>query len=173
MILLLLICLIAFALVASSDKPLLMALVLSLAANIALAVRSEGIDALFEVPAAQTTQYPNQTQQHDILAQPVPTTTQESMYGPSYEVWNASRQSYDIYSDPRTNFAPAASYGSAYSGSATYDVDGANTRMARARARDRRCIDGAVTKGADYYKYHFGSELDDTERRVWWGNNEY
>lgn len=38
------------------------------------------------------------------------------------------------------------------------------------RLRDKRAIDGRVSKTANYYKYHFDGELDETEKRVWWGN---
>ena len=40
------------------------------------------------------------------------------------------------------------------------------------RARDKRAIDGAVVKDANFYRHHFGDELDKTEKRVWWGESE-
>lgn len=51
--------------------------------------------------------------------------------------------------------------------------DEANARMASLRQRDKRCIDGWVTKNANYYKKHFGRELAEEEAKRWWGNQEY
>lgn len=51
--------------------------------------------------------------------------------------------------------------------------DEAHARLAALRQRDKRCIDGAIAKNANYYKKHFGRELDDAEAERWWGNDEY
>lgn len=52
-------------------------------------------------------------------------------------------------------------------------IDEANTRLAGLRQRDKRAIDGAVSKNANYYKRHFAKELDEAENKRWWGNHEY
>lgn len=45
--------------------------------------------------------------------------------------------------------------------------------IAQKRARDKRAIDGAVVKDANFYRHHFADELDQTEKRVWWGESEF
>ena len=52
-------------------------------------------------------------------------------------------------------------------------IDEANTRQVQLRTRDKRVIDGHITKNANYYKRHFGKELDESENKRWWGNDEY
>jgi hypothetical protein len=89
------------------------------------------------------------------------------LYGPFYEMWHAYRNSYDqCYDAPRVN-----AYGDC--SGRTYNIDTANTFMAQRRARDKRAMDGWAVKDANFYKHHYGAELDDTENRVWWGRNEY
>jgi len=51
--------------------------------------------------------------------------------------------------------------------------DELNARIVSQRTRDKKCMDGFVTKNANYYKKHFGRELDEAENRVWWGASEY
>ena len=53
----------------------------------------------------------------------------------------------------------------------TYDEQ--HARLAALRQRDKKAIDGWVTKNANYYKKNFGRELDDAEKQQWWGNDEY
>jgi len=52
-------------------------------------------------------------------------------------------------------------------------VDEKNTMMALARSRDKKIMDGFVSKTAEYYKQYFGDELAQSEAKVWWGANEY
>ena len=52
-------------------------------------------------------------------------------------------------------------------------ADEANAIMAQRRARDKKCIDGVVTKTADYYKIHFDDELAAEEAKPWWGHTDY
>lgn len=46
------------------------------------------------------------------------------------------------------------------------------TEVARSRARDKRCIDGLVTKDANFYRYHYAGELDEVEKKPWWGRRD-
>lgn len=55
----------------------------------------------------------------------------------------------------------------------SYGIDSANAIMAQRRARDKKCSDGWATKTADYYKYHYGNELNDAERKIWWSLLDY
>jgi hypothetical protein len=41
------------------------------------------------------------------------------------------------------------------------------------KTRDKECIDGYVSRNSDYYKKNFGDELDEFEKKRWWGNAEY
>ncbi len=51
--------------------------------------------------------------------------------------------------------------------------DEANARLAALRQRDKKVLDGYVTKNANYYKRHFSTELDEAEAKRWWGDKEY
>lgn len=89
------------------------------------------------------------------------------MYGPFYEMYHSYHTAYtDCYDAPQMAVGASCAERS-------NSVDAQNTLMAQRRARDKKCSDGWVTKDANYYKHHFGSELDDTENRVWWGRNEF
>jgi len=52
-------------------------------------------------------------------------------------------------------------------------IDERNAYIGAARARDKKCMDGAVTKNMNYYKKNYGRELDEYESKLWWGNDEY
>ncbi len=54
-----------------------------------------------------------------------------------------------------------------------YSIDAANVMMAQRRARDKRCIDGAVSKDAGFFKHHYAEELDESENKIWWSRSEY
>ena len=48
----------------------------------------------------------------------------------------------------------------------------ANERMSllmQRRQRDRDTVASQVTKDANYYKYFYGDEFEQQEKRVWWG----
>jgi len=108
---------------------------------------------------------PANDQQHEIphIAPPVTTPGTKIVSGPDAGYGNA----YEKYKK--------FDNGNYYSGipKATGCVDDANIRIAQLRSRDRRSMDSATLKNSDYYKYHFGDELDRAESRVWWGNYDY
>lgn len=52
-------------------------------------------------------------------------------------------------------------------------IDERMARQGRARNNEKRVIDGAVSKTADYYRKHFADELDQEEKKPWWGNNDF
>lgn len=52
-------------------------------------------------------------------------------------------------------------------------IDESNTRQVAMRTRDKKVIDGYITKNANYYKRHFSKELEESENKRWWGNDEY
>ena len=100
---------------------------------------------------------PDNEPQSDVATEP---------YGPFYENWNAYGRSYlTAYDEP----APIAIVSAA---ERNYDTDAANALMARRRTRDKRAMDGAVTKDVDYYRYHYGGELAQAEAKPWWGRGE-
>lgn len=89
------------------------------------------------------------------------------IYGPSYELWHAYDTAYTkCYDEPKAVVGMSCSEQSS-------GIDSANALMAQQRARDKKCSDGWASKDANYYKHHFGSELDDTERKPWWSRHEY
>lgn len=53
------------------------------------------------------------------------------------------------------------------------DVDTRNALMSGQRFQQKRSLDGYVTKTADYYANNFASELDEVEKKPWWGNSEF
>jgi hypothetical protein len=97
----------------------------------------------------------------------------------------------DMLGGPSESVAPPTppedAYGEDYRQHAAYDAghyhidkyarvgnaDDAAVDLARQRTRDKRSMDGALTKDANYYAYHYGDELDAEEKKRWWGNHEY
>ncbi len=92
-----------------------------------------------------------------------------SAYGLPYAAWQQERNGYSTaYNAPSgTMIGPDAAAGSSKS------VDNMNVALAQSRARDKRCIEGAVSKDANYYKYHYAEEFDAVENKPWWGRNEW
>lgn len=90
---------------------------------------------------------------------------QPSMYGVDYDIWQANNASSDIYPTPQL---PVFASCGEKSG-----VDAQLSLLALKRARDKRCADGAAVKNADYYKFHFSDELEQTENKPWWSAAEY
>lgn len=53
------------------------------------------------------------------------------------------------------------------------DYDEKNTRQTQMRQqRDKKAQEGLASKNAYYYKKNFATELDDYEKKPWWGNDE-
>ncbi len=89
------------------------------------------------------------------------------LYGHDYDKWHSHHVSYGkCYNDPQ----PIALHSCSEN---TANVDNAITLMARRRFRDAKCSDGWASKNANYYKYHYNTELKDAEQKQWWGNNEF
>ncbi len=53
------------------------------------------------------------------------------------------------------------------------DVDTRNALMSGQRFQQKRSLDGLVSKTADYYAHNFADELDEVEKKPWWGNSEF
>jgi hypothetical protein len=51
--------------------------------------------------------------------------------------------------------------------------DEAIARYRIAKSRERKTIDGWASKNANFYKKHFGNELQESEQKRWWGNDEW
>lgn len=109
------------------------------------------------VPMVNSEQTPSA---HDYASQPV------DIYGPYYEQWHAYTKSYDDYPYPEARISQSAS-------ELSHNVDQLSAQMTQRRTRDKKCMDGAVTKDKYYYQHHFGSELDDSEAKPWWGRSDY
>lgn len=84
----------------------------------------------------------------------------DGFYGRNYDDWRSFTAGYG-------GFEPPSFIGG------KKNIDDVNLKYGILRSRDKKCIEGAVTKTADYYKYHFADELVDYESRPWWGRNEY
>ncbi len=100
-----------------------------------------------------------------------------SLYGPAWDKYSAYKD------DGPTGWAgcniPGGSCGTVYNPNVdipegtVMSIDQANVELARRRARDKLALEGQVLKDANYYKYHFGDELDISEKKRWWGNSEW
>jgi len=89
------------------------------------------------------------------------------MYGPMYGEWDSYRSGYNTSYDKPTIAVGASA------AEKNYSIDEANALMVQRRTRDKKCSDGWLTKDADYYKYHFGNELNEAENKEWWTRHEY
>lgn len=49
------------------------------------------------------------------------------------------------------------------------EIDSMNALLSQQRSRDKRGMDGAVSKDSDFYKYYFANELSEYEAKPWWG----
>ena len=121
---------------------------------------------IFKWPDLKLPQAPS-----SIIADPDPMTSpmtsphsrpDSDMYGKHFDQYCAYKEGYSMYDDPAVIVGDADS-----------SMDVANVMMTQRRTRDKRAIDGMVTKDTNYYRYHFGNELREAERKPWWGRNEY
>jgi len=83
-----------------------------------------------------------------------------SMYGTDYDNWNAYKSNYN-----KNIICDLTNGGSG--------IDAMNAVMVQKRSREKSTIEGMITKNADYYKYHFGDELEEQENKPWWGTYEW
>lgn len=111
----------------------------------------------------------DQVQQSELFVEKaLPYEDQETnIYGPFYDMWHSYQDTYtSAYDTPQIQVGVSAA-------ECNYNVDEANAIMAQRRARDKKCSDGWVTKDANYYKHHYGSELSESEDKQWWGRHEW
>jgi hypothetical protein len=88
-------------------------------------------------------------------------------YGEDHDRWYADHATYtSAYEEP----TPVVSTSCAES---VQGGDAAAALMAQKRFRAKKSMDGAISKNADYYKHHFGGELEGEEAKPWWSQNEY
>lgn len=87
------------------------------------------------------------------------------LYGPYYEMWHSYHDT-SMYEPPRPVVGATCAERS-------QSVDMANVFMAQQRARDKKCSDGWAVKDANYYRHHYGGELDQAEAKAWWGRGDY
>jgi hypothetical protein len=80
--------------------------------------------------------------------------------------WSSNQQFNDCYNIQPEVLESCAIY-------STRDVDGKNALMAKYRSRDKKSLDGAYSKNANYFDKNFGEELNKFESKQWWGNFEY
>ena len=90
-----------------------------------------------------------------------------NLYGAEYEKHHAYNASYtDCYVKPQPVIVESPA-------ERDISIDERNCLIAQRRARDKKCMDGFVSKNADYYKYFYADELSDTENRPWWSRSDY
>lgn len=91
----------------------------------------------------------------------------QHMYGPEYDEYHVNHTTYtSAYPEPQPVIGMASS-------ELTQGVDASVALMAQHRFRAKKAMDGAVSKTSDYYKHHFGDELERSEAKPWWGNQDY
>jgi hypothetical protein len=54
----------------------------------------------------------------------------------------------------------------------SHTIDSLNALLSQRRTRDKRSMDGAVSKDSSFYKYYFTNELNEYESKPWWGKLE-
>lgn len=124
-------------------------------------------------PTADTTedqsqsQSPSQSQSDQIAAigsAPFGATQEALMYGADYSNMRSYVTSFPL-SEARSTYLATPT-------ECTKDIDTLNAQMAARRTRDKRAMDGATIKDADYYRAHFADELAYAENAPWWGRLE-
>jgi hypothetical protein len=88
-----------------------------------------------------------------------------NMYGKKYEMYHAYNDSFNTcYDEPKPVVTAACDSGA--------NADIALAFINQRRARDKKCYDGISLKDANYYGYHYSTELKEAEEKRWWGNAE-
>lgn len=89
-----------------------------------------------------------------------------NLYGRAQEEYDGYNTAYtDCWRKPKPALFKTC-------GEQDQSIDAANVMMAQRRARDKRCMDGLVSKDKYYYRHHFAGELDEAEEKVWWSRDE-
>ena len=91
----------------------------------------------------------------------------DGLYGDKQELYDTYVNSYG---DSHSTNSPIAINSAS---ERDYSVDNASVDMAMRRFRDKKVADGHTVKDADFYKHHFANELEESERKQWWGNGEW
>ena len=89
-----------------------------------------------------------------------------SSYGKDYEDHQQYKESYSSCYDDAT---PAVAISHSEN---SHTIDSLNALMSQRRTRDKRGMDGAVSKDSNFYKYYFANELSEYEDKPWWGKLE-
>jgi hypothetical protein len=96
-----------------------------------------------------------------------------SSYGETYKIPDQTMTRWMENEKYSTCYKAPASENINCNSGAYLPFDEANSRLASMRARDKRAIDGWVSKSANYYKKNYSRELDEAENKRWWGNDEF
>jgi hypothetical protein len=89
-------------------------------------------------------------------------------YGPQHAMYDSYINTYDTAYDV-TELPITISSAS----ERDLSMDNMSVEISRRRARDKRVMDGMALKDSDFYKHHYAQELDESEKKQWWGNNEW
>jgi len=52
-------------------------------------------------------------------------------------------------------------------------IDEKAAQLSKLRSRDKKCMDGLVSKNMYFYKKHYGDEIDREEAKPWWGADDF
>jgi hypothetical protein len=139
-----------------SDTLTTAVLVVSLTANfLAICAHFRGIsDEISKVFTRLTDREPAQPKQLESISYDDIAPT---IYGENYDQWNSYRAGLQD-SDAELHEG---------------DIDTKNTYMARRREKNKKCSDGWAIKESNYFKHHYANELDEAEKKPWWGAAEY
>jgi hypothetical protein len=91
-------------------------------------------------------------------------------------LYGQEQAEYDNYINAYTNCYDKSQHVVGFScaeGDSTMDTAGA--LMAQKRTRDKKCMDGFVSKMSNphFMRHHYSKELDEEESKVWWARGEY
>lgn len=89
----------------------------------------------------------------------------DNLYGTDWNNYDAYKMTYFDYPKvtPYAESSPDLQLG----------VDQSCAYYAQRRTRDKKQMDGIATKDANFYKYHFYDELEQSENKPWWGRSEF
>lgn len=112
------------------------------------------------------------TPTHDMdTGEPIKPISEAKLPDPvSREMYGSEQVKYDQYAQSRDRIDPRYRY---IGRDMTADYNKRVELYQQQRAnRNKNAIDGHITKTADYYKHHFGDELEETEMRDWQAHYE-
>lgn len=149
------------------------ALMLSVLINVLLALVVAGVIPTYGVGIGDGSKPQQPQPQQQSQPQPQPPQSPPESFNPVFNnLYGNEWNNYDAYKSTYFNYPKHEPYVES-SPDMQLTIDQQAVLMAQRRTRDKRQIDGMVSKDVNFYKYHFGNELDVEENKPWWGRNDY